>query len=212
MNKTNPISGKNRLKLMAIAAACLLLAGIVFSNRSGRTVRAESSAIPAAPDAEKARAAFNEAARVFFSPRCANCHPAGDFPTQGDEMTPHSMDVLRGEEGKGSPEMSCATCHQEINLDGDGLPPGAPNWHMPPAAQKMPFQGVSAGELCRQLKDPAKNGGRKTVKEALRHITDDPLVLWAWSPGNGRSTPPLSHADFLKKMTEWEENGADCPE
>ena len=71
---------------------------------------------------------------------------------------------------------------------------------------------MTAGDLCRQLKDPERNGGRKTAEEAIEHMKGDPLVLWAWSPGNDRTTPPMSHADFMKKMTEWVENGAACPE
>lgn len=165
-----------------------------------------------ADDPIKARAAFNEAVKVFFSARCANCHPAGDAPTQGDDMRVHDLGVLRGTDGKGSAGMQCNSCHQEENIEGDGLPPGAPNWRMPPADMRMPFQGTSAAKLCNQLKDPARNGGRKALKESIHHIEDDPLVKWAWNPGNGRSTPPLSQAELLKKLNEWIENGAACPE
>ncbi len=205
------------LKLIVIAVACLLIAGFVYSNRSDRLVRVEASTVTSdsiisEPDPAKARSAFNDAAKVFFSPRCANCHPGGETPTQGDSMTPHSMEVKRGPDGRGVGELRCATCHQDINLDGDNMPPGAPDWHMPGAAQKMPFQGISAGQLCRNLKDPIQNGGRKTAKDAVQHITTDPKVLWAWEPGNGRTTPPLNKAEFLKKLNDWVENGAACPE
>ncbi len=207
---------RNGPKLVVIAAACLMMAGFVYSNRN-RIERVEASTISEetvafSPDPKKARAAFNEASKVFFSARCSNCHPAGDAPTQSDSMTTHTMDVMRGTDGKGLKELQCATCHQEMNLEGESLPPGAPNWHMPPADQKMAFQGLTAGQLCRQLKDPKMNGGRKTTKEAVEHVKSDPLVLWAWSPGEGRSTPPMSHADFVKKLNEWVDNGAACPE
>ena len=209
-------SGKH-IKLAVIAAAGLLIAVFAYSNRSYRMVRVEASTVTSdslvsEPDPAKARSAFNDAVKVFFSARCANCHPGGDAPSQGDSMTPHSMEVKRGPDGRGVGEQKCATCHQDINLDGDNMPPGAPDWHMPGAAQKMPFQGISAGQLCRNLKDPLQNGGRKTAKDAVQHVSTDPKVLWAWDPGNGRTTPPLSHADFLKKMNEWVENGAACPE
>ncbi len=205
------------LKLTVIAAAGLLIAFFAYSDRSDRLIRVEASTVSSEsivsdPDPAKARTAFNDAVRVFFSARCANCHPGGDAPTQGDSMTPHSMEVKRGPDGRGVGELSCSTCHQDINLDGDNMPPGAPDWHMPGAAQKMPFQGISAGQLCRNLKDPLQNGGRKTAKDAVQHITTDPKVLWAWEPGNGRTTPPLSHAEFLKKMNDWVDNGAACPE
>lgn len=205
------------LKLLFLASACLAAAAVLFSSRMGRLERVEASTvnettIAAAADPAKSRAAFNEAVKVFFSARCANCHPGGDAPTQGDTMTPHSMEVKRGPEGRGIGEQKCTTCHQDINLDDDNLPPGVPNWHMPSEANKMAFQGVTAGQLCRNLKDPLKNGGRKSAKDAVHHIATDPLVLWAWSPGNGRTTPPMSHADFMKKMNEWVDSGAACPE
>ena len=189
----------------------------LFTDRgpSIERVSATSNTVESASvtdDPVKARAAFNDAVKVFFSARCSNSHPAGDTPTQGDKMTPHTMGVIRGTDGKGAPEHRCDTCHQEMNLEGEGLPPGAPNWHMPPADHNMPFQGVSAAELCRNLKDPKTNGGRKTLKEAVHHVETDPLVMWAWSPGEGRTLPPLSHADFVAKLNDWINNGAACPD
>ncbi len=208
---------KNRLKLIVIATASLATYGFVYPDRSDQIERVEASTISEAtivadPDPAKASAAFNEASKVFFSARCSNCHPAGDIPTQGDSMTPHMMGVTRGPEGKGVYELQCATCHQEMNLEGESMPPGAPNWHMPPAHQKMAFQGLTAGQLCRQLKDPTKNKGRKTAKESVEHVKSDPLVLWAWAPGQGRTAPPMSHADLVKKLNEWVDNGGACPE
>ncbi len=91
------------------------------------------------------------------------------------------------------------------------MPPGVRNWHMPPAQMKMVFEGKSAGELCRQLKDPKQNGGH-SGEDAIEHLESDPLVHWGWSPGDGRSTPALSHADFVRQMQEWVRNGAACPE
>lgn len=205
------------MKLLVVAAALLPAALLVMPGRYDRFERVEASTITdgsvmTADDPVKARAAFNDAVKVFFSARCGNCHPAGDSPTQGDERRVHDQGVMRGPDGKGEAGMQCATCHQSENLDGEGLPPGAPNWHMPPPDKKMQFQGMTAAQLCQQLKDPARNGGRKTLKESIHHIEVDPLVGWAWSPGNGRTTPPLSKADFLTKLNEWIDNGAACPE
>jgi len=39
------------------------------------------------------------------------------------------------------------------------MPPGAPDWKLPPPSRKMVFIGLSSGDLCRLVKDPAKNGG-----------------------------------------------------
>lgn len=216
MKTTTRFSNRNALKLALIGLACFTMAGFAWTGRPGYPERVEGSEINEetvanAADPVKARAAFNEAAKVFFSARCANCHPAGNIPTQGDTMTPHAQGVTRGKEGKGVYGMTCTTCHQAENLDGEHMPPGVPNWHMPPANQKMVFQGLTAGQLCRQLKDPTKNGGRKTPKEAIHHLEEDPLVHWAWEPGNGRTVPPMSYKDFMAKMEEWVAAGADCP-
>lgn len=204
-------------KLGIIAIACLALSGFALSERFDEANRIEDSilnenVIAASPDPAKAKAAFNDAVKVFFSARCANCHPASDIPTQGDEMTPHAQGITRGKDGKGVYGMTCTTCHQAENLPGEHMPPGVPNWHMPPANQKMVFQGLTARQLCLQLKNPLKNGGRKTAKEAIHHLEEDPLVHWAWTPGNGRTVPPMSYEDFMKTMKEWVDNGAACPE
>jgi len=172
----------------------------------------EASGAPKEFDAEKSKAAFKEASAVFFSARCSNCHPAGNAPLQGDERRLHDQGVMRGPEGKGPAGMSCSTCHQEENIDGEGLPPGAPNWHMPPESQKMVFEGLTAAMLCEQLKDPTRNGGRKTVQDAISHVETDPLVGWAWAPGPGRSVPPMTREDFVKKLKEWADSGAVCPD
>jgi cytochrome c5 len=193
-----------RIKLLLISAAfacaAICLTGKVQMTEAG------------ADDAAKARAAFNDASKVFFSPRCVNCHPAGDTPLIGDSSKQHEQGVKRGPEGKGVPGLECNTCHQEENLDGESLPPGAPNWQMPPAATKMSFQNVTAKQLCTQLKDPAQNGGKKTPKDAIHHIETDGRVHWAWAPGGGRTTPPMGFDEFVKKMNEWVASGAACPE
>jgi hypothetical protein len=37
--------------------------------------------------------------------------------------------------------------------------------------------------MCEQMKDPACNGGRHTAEQIIEHMKTDPLVLWAWTPG-----------------------------
>lgn len=205
------------LKLSIIIAALMVLAGFAWIERSGGHQNVEASTLPDKTSAKadkkkKARAAFNAAAKVLLSPRCVNCHPAGDSPLQGDSSKLHDPEMARGVEGRGTEDLQCNMCHLEKNTDGDPAPSGVPDWHMPSAAQKMIFQGLTAGQICRNLKDPLKNGGRKSAKESVEHLTTDPKVLWAWLPGNGRTIPSMSHADFIKKMNEWVANGAACPD
>jgi hypothetical protein len=144
---------------------------------------------------------------VLTSPRCQNCHPAGDAPRVGDEQRPHRMNVSRRSPDAGLP---CAACHRTRNAPMDHGPPGVPGWRMPPAEHPMPFERRTAHELCEQLKDPGRNGG-KTLAELRVHFATDPIVLWAWSPGPGRATPPLPHAALVQAVDLWLARGAPCP-
>jgi hypothetical protein len=155
--------------------------------------------------------AFLAAYTVFMHPRCMNCHPAGEAPLQGDDSRPHAQNVKRGADGRGKYALKCSSCHQAANLPGENMPPGNPTWHLPPPAMRMVFQGKTPGELARQLKDPKQNGG-KTLEQLFHHVSEDKLVLWGWEPGDGRTKPPLSHAEFVRKMREWVDKGAASPE
>src|SRR5262245_63183339 len=88
-------------------------------------------------------ALFREAGKVLQHPRCLNCHPAGDRPTQTDRMTPHRPMVARGADGHGAPGLPCSACHQEANYEESGVP-GHPLWHLAPAS--MAWAGKSLGE------------------------------------------------------------------
>jgi cytochrome c5 len=200
---------RSALKFIVILAAIGIVAGFTFRQGRINTVKASSDEHT---DAARSKAAFSEIAKVFFSPRCANCHSGGDAPTQGDSMTVHAMDVKRGPKGRGTEELSCNMCHQDANGDGEGMPPGVPDWHMPGPEHKMTFQGITAGQLCRNLKDPAQNGGRQSATDSMDHVATDPKVLWSWNPGPGRTLPPLSKDEFMKRMNEWIAGGAACPD
>jgi hypothetical protein len=152
-------------------------------------------------------AAFQRIATVLNSPRCLNCHPREDRPTQGDDRHVHLMNVQRGEDGKGLAAMRCSGCHQQHNNEAAGIP-GAPKWRLPP--RTMGWTGLSVGELCRTLLDPTKNGGR-SVADLVKHMTTDPLVLWAWRPGGDRTVPPLSAAEMKIALEAWAGGGAPCP-
>ncbi len=154
--------------------------------------------------------AFATVYEVLQHPRCKNCHPAGRVPLQGDDSRPHGQNVQGGADGKGLYAMRCANCHLDQNTPGAHLPPGAPNWHLPAADMPLVFEGRSAAELARQLVDPAQNGGR-TPQDLLRHLAEDPLVLWGWSPGDGRTPVPVPHAEFVAAARAWVEAGCPVP-
>jgi hypothetical protein len=152
-------------------------------------------------------ALFEEAGKVLTHPRCVNCHPASDRPRQTDRMRPHEPLVVRGADGHGAPGMACNTCHGNANYDPAQVP-GDPHWHLAPAS--MSLEGRSIGQICEQIKDPARNGNRD-VPAILRHVAEDSLILWAWSPGAGRTPAPGTNAEFSALLRAWAEAGAHCP-
>lgn len=154
--------------------------------------------------------AFTALAKVLRHPRCMNCHSKGDFPRQGDDGHQHIMNVRRGPKGMGVTAQKCGTCHQEQNVAGKNMPPGAPNWHLPPPDMPMIWQGLTDGQICAQLKDPKRNG-KKTIAEIVHHMAEDKLVLWGWAPGEGRTPVPMPHAEFAKLAKQWADGGAACP-
>jgi hypothetical protein len=163
------------------------------------------------PDADQSRAAFLQVYRVLTSPRCQNCHPAGDAPLQGDDSHVHLQNVKRGKDGHGVYGMRCDTCHQAANLPGAHMPPGNAKWALPTPEHKMVFVGRSAAALCMQLKDPKQNGGR-SLDAIFDHIANDDLVGWGWNPGDGRTLPPLSRPETVAQLKIWIAGGAACPQ
>ncbi|RZA10639.1 MAG: Isoquinoline 1-oxidoreductase subunit, partial [Lysobacteraceae bacterium] len=95
---------------------------------------------------------FEEVGKVLQHPRCLNCHPRTDRPTQTDAMRPHMPLVVRADTGMGAPGLRCQTCHHDRNFDPAGVP-GNPKWQLAPA--EMAWAGESLGEICAQIKDKA---------------------------------------------------------
>ena len=128
-------------------------------------LRPASAFAAIADERTRAIALFQEAAKVITHPRCMNCHPAGERPTQTERMQPHQPLVVRGADGHGAPGMMCATCHHAANYDPAGVP-GHPDWHLAPLS--MGWQGRSVAQICEQIKDRARNGGRDMAASAGR--------------------------------------------
>jgi hypothetical protein len=150
---------------------------------------------------------FTPIQQVLQHPRCMNCHPSGDAPLQTDQSRPHKQNIKRAFNQLGG---HCTTCHQEETMPGEHMPPGAPHWNMPAAATPMVFQGKSATQLCEDLKDPAQNGNR-SLSDLEHHMGHDPLVLWAFNPGQNRTPPPLTLQQFGAAVHDWVSQGGPCP-
>jgi len=151
-------------------------------------------------------AAFDDIYAVTQSPRCRNCHPAGDAPLQTDASVPHSMGVTRFSPNLG---LHCSTCHPAV-ASADGLaplPPADPIWSLAP--KDMVFEGRSAAQICAQLGNVEINGGRGPV-ELTEHVAHDHLLITSWH--SGRTPPPISHAELVARFETWANAGAPCPE
>jgi hypothetical protein len=162
-----------RLVALLGLSACVAAAGAFGQSRESEP-------------ATRSIALFREAGKVLQHPRCLNCHPVGDRPTQTDRMTPHRPMVIRGADGHGAPGLPCNACHHAANYDESGVP-GHPLWHLAPAS--MAWAGRSL----------------------LRHVSEDTLVGWAWAPGGKRTPAPGTQAEFGALMRAWFESGAVCP-
>lgn len=177
--------------------------GAAQTNRSD--LRPPSAFSPISDPGARSRAIFAEAAKVLTHPRCLNCHPAGDRPTQANNVHPHKPFVLR--------DVPCVTCHTDHNFtlheraSYESIP-GHPRWMMAPI--EMAWQGKSIGEICRQLKDRDRNGGRDLAL-LHEHLAHDDLVAWGWQPGAGREPAPGSQALLGELIQAWIDTGAQCP-
>jgi hypothetical protein len=194
--------------LAALMAGLVLLPPTNGQSAEPSTALAMPQSFDAIADtAVRSAALFTEAGKVLTSPRCVNCHPAGDRPLQGETHRLHQPPVERGGDGFGTASMRCATCHQSANFDAVGVP-GHAHWHLAP--REMAWQNKTIGEICIQIKDPARNGGR-SLQQILTHIATDSLVGWAWAPGFGRRSAPGTQQELGALIDAWIKSGAVCP-
>jgi hypothetical protein len=176
----------------AAAATAILVAALgacmTATDQSASDARSlapvESFSAIADPTARSA-ALFVEVAKVLQHPRCLNCHPVTRSPTQGDDL------------------------HAPTSSAGIRSIPGAEHWGLAPAS--MAWQGLTTGEICQQIQDPARNGDRSLEKIRV-HLAEDHLVGWAWHPGEGREPAPGTQEQFGELVTAWIETGAHCPQ
>jgi hypothetical protein len=201
--------------VLVVALACPLLLGLVLdppTTSAGSPTEVGGlkpvAAFGSIKDAsQRSVALFKEAGLVIQHPRCVNCHPAGNRPLQGDDMHPHVQLVVRGEDNLGSTAMRCFTCHRDKNFE-PGRVPGHPLWHLAPI--EMAWEGKSLGEICEQIKDPKRNGG-KSLAGIVTHMAEDTLVGWGWAPGGGRTPVPGTQREFGELIKAWADTGAVCP-
>jgi len=200
---------ETRFQVLASVAALGLsvMTGYAASQTASNTLASPESFAAIADTDARSAAMFTELGKVLTHPRCVNCHPAGDRPRQGDERRLHQPPVARGVDGHGTETMRCSICHQNANFE-PGRVPGHPEWHLAP--REMAWEGKTVAEICDQIKDPARNGGRK-VEDLIHHIGTDTLVGWAWHPGFGRTPAPGTQKEAGALVEAWVKTGAACP-
>ncbi len=200
----------------ALAATTAVYAQIQNTTTlNPRTLRPASSFSGIADQNQRSRALFNEIAKVVTNPRCMNCHPAGDHPLQGNDSHQHFPPISRGDAGLGVAGLSCSTCHTERNftLVGTGASyksiPGHPRWQLAPV--EFAWEGKSIGQICQQIKDPNRNGGR-SLELLHEHFAKDDLVAWGWTPGEGREPAPGTQAQLGRTGTGVDRHGSGVSE
>ena len=207
--------GRGRpLSLAVFFGGTLLLLVAGDTGAQNRELRAPTAFAGITDPHARSRALFTEAAKAIMSPRCMNCHPAGDRPLQGNDQHPHFPPVARGADGGGVPGNTCRACHTDRNFTivGDKTSyqsiPGNPRWGLAPI--EMAWEGKSPGEICAQLKDRNRNGGRDLAL-LHEHLAKDNLIAWGWNPGVGREPVPGTQARLGELIQAWIDTGAQCP-
>jgi hypothetical protein len=196
--------------ILLSGALAIIAVGMAVSAAQpdpAQSLKSVQSFASIADDKQRSLALFQEVGKVITHARCMNCHPAGDRPSQGDDRHPHMPLVVRGVDNFGAIGMRCTTCHGPANFDPGGVP-GNPVWHLAPI--EMAWVGKSLGQICEQIKDPNRNGG-KSMDELLHHMADDQLVGWGWNPGVGRQPAPGTQKEFGALFKAWIDTGAVCP-
>jgi hypothetical protein len=193
------------VSIMVLSAS--MPAAHAVSDRAPEGLASVESFSSIADTAARSAAIFTELGKVLTHPRCLNCHPAGDRPRQGDMARLHQPPVERGADGFGLPAMRCPICHLQANFNPAGVP-GNPIWHLAP--REMGWEGKTLGEICAQIKDPARNGNR-SLDALIEHIGEDHLVGWAWAPGYGRQPAPGTQKQAGALVEAWVKTGAECP-
>lgn len=199
---------KSTLLGFLLTAASMPLA--IAQSSPDASLRSADAFASIADARARSAALFQEAGKVILHPRCVNCHPRTDRPLQGDAGQLHQPLVVRGRGGHGAVAMACTTCHGASNFatSASFSVPGNEKWHLAPI--EMAWEGRSLRQICLQIKDPKRNGG-KSMKEIVDHMANDVLVGWGWDPGVGRTPVPGTQRQLGELMQAWVDTGAHCP-
>jgi hypothetical protein len=129
-------------------------------------------------------------------------------PSYG-ETRRHDMNIHAGASRIGVESIMCSTCHRQSNSEEDHGAPGAnASWRLAPV--EADWFGRSSDDICQQLRDPARNGGR-SFAELAAHLNHDEILHWAWAPGGQREAAPYSLQEHVNDLLSWGVAGMPCP-
>ena len=198
--------------LIALVSALSVLSSPALAENSDIIIE---PATAGSISTEEGLEAWDRAYEVTSHPRCANCHvgpserPMWSGPAYGKTRA-HGMNVMAGESRIGAETIQCSTCHAYREGTND-IPHAAPqvamNWQLAPI--EADWFGKSSQEICTQLRDPARNGGR-TMIELAEHLNHDLILHWAWNPGGGREPAPYSLQEHIDDLLIWGVAGFPC--
>lgn len=209
------------IRVYRLIATCLILifASQVHSKEADVTLVINAPE-PSSVTQEQALAAWDHIYSVASHPRCANCHvdesnvPMWSGPSYG-EARPHGMNIHAGTSRIGAEHLLCSTCHVQ-NAEISTVPNAAPHsgavWRLAPV--EFVWYGKSSNEICEQMKDPARNGGRDAnglVEHVLHDASEHAFAVWGFNPGPGREPAPGTLQELLDQMLIWAAGDLPCP-
>lgn len=203
-----------------ICTLCAVFASVALAEDSQNL---DTSALPKTGEATltEGNAAWERIFEVVTHPRCINCHVGPDnIPLQqlapDQPSQPHIMAVNAGPSRIGAEGLSCKTCHTTSTRP-NTVPNAAPHTGMDWKLAPVEFQWVekTSDEICAQMRDPARNGGRD-AESLIEHITHDAEVIgfitWGFNPGARREAAPGGMQAHLMDMAVWTAAGMPCPQ
>jgi hypothetical protein len=130
-------------------------------------------------------------------------------PSYGN-ASPHGMNINAGDSRIGAEYLQCSACHayrEGVNDVPHAAPQVAMNWQLAPVGAE--WFGKTSDEICNQLRDPERNGGRN-FNDIANHLDHDLILHWAWNPGKGREPAPYSLQEHVNDILAWGVAGYPC--
>jgi len=200
----------------------LVLIGTAFAAtaETGQPLDVSALPEPGSIEASDGLAAWDRIHDVASHPRCLNCHVGEDgiplWGTVAEPDRPHGMAIVAGDSRIGAAGLSCRTCHQTStrpNRVEHAAPHTGMDWQLAPV--DFQWVGGTSAEICQQMRDPDRNGGRDAAG-LVEHILHDAeligFITWSFDPGAGRAPAPGSLQSHLEDMAIWTAAGMPCPQ